>query len=111
MSDSLSSDLASLRIDRARAPRPSGGPLKTALVVLVGLGLLGAAYVYGKPYLEAKLFKTQVDVTAIALVSPAQAAVEFTATGYIVAQSVSKVSSKVPGKVAKILVKQSDLVK
>ncbi|MGC4090552.1 MAG: efflux RND transporter periplasmic adaptor subunit [Polyangiaceae bacterium] len=111
MSDSLSNDLASLRIDRTRAPRPNGGPLKTLLGVLVGLGVLGAAYVYGKPYLEAQLFKTQVDLTEISLVSPAQASVELTATGYIVAQSVSKVSAKVPGKVAKILVKQSDLVK
>lgn len=111
MSDSLSTDLAALRIDRAARRRPSGGRLKTVLTLLVTGGVLGAAYVYGKPYLEAKLFKTEVDVTEIALVSPAQAAVELTATGYIVAQSVSKVSAKVPGKVAKVFVKQSDLVK
>jgi RND family efflux transporter MFP subunit len=111
MSDSLSSDLAALRIDRDKGRGPSGGPLKTLLGVLIAAGALGAAYVYGKPYLEAKLFKTQVDVTEIALVSPAQASVELTATGYIVAQSVSKVSAKVPGKVAKIFVKQSDIVK
>jgi RND family efflux transporter MFP subunit len=111
MSDSLSSDLAALRIDRDKGRGPSGGPLRTLLGVLIAAGALGAAYVYGKPYLEAKLFKTQVDVTEIALVSPAQASVELTATGYIVAQSVSKVSAKVPGKVAKIFVKQSDIVK
>ncbi len=111
MSDSLSSDLAALRIDRANTRRPGGGPLKTVLALLVTAGALGAAYIFGKPYLEAKLFKTQVDVTEVALVSPAQASVELTATGYIVAQSVSKVSAKVPGKVAKIFVKQSDIVK
>ena len=109
MSDSLSSDLAALRIDRANTRRPGGGPLKTVVALLVTAGALGAAYVFGKPYLEAKLFKTQVD--EVALVSPAQASVELTATGYIVAQSVSKVSAKVPGKVAKIFVKQSDIVK
>jgi RND family efflux transporter MFP subunit len=111
MSDSLSTDLAALRIDRTRRPRGAGGPLKNVLGALVALGLLGAAYVFGKPYLEAKLFKTEVSVTEIILVSPAQASVELTATGYIVAQSVSKVSAKVPGKVASVHVKQSDVVK
>jgi RND family efflux transporter MFP subunit len=111
MSDSLSTDLAALRIDRTRRPRRAGGPLKTAFGVLVVLGLVGAGYVFGRPYVEAKLFKTEVAVTEIILVSPAQASVELTATGYVVAQSVSKVSAKVPGKVASVHVKQSDVVK
>jgi HlyD family secretion protein len=111
MSDTLSNDLAALRIDRTRRPSGSGGPLKTALGALVVLGLLGAGYVFGKPYLESKLFKTEVSVTEITLVSPAQASVELTATGYVVAQSVSKVSAMVPGKVASVHVKQSDVVK
>ena len=111
MSDTLSNDLAALRIDRTRRQRDSGGPLKTALGVLVTLGVFGAGYVFGRPYLEAKLFKTEVSMTEIALVSPAQASVELTATGYVVAQSVSKVSAKVPGKVASVHVKQSDVVR
>jgi HlyD family secretion protein len=111
MADSLSTDLAALRIDRSQGPRRAGGPLKTILGVLVVLGALGAGYVYAKPLIEAKLFKTEVRVTEIVVVSPAQASVELTATGYIVAQSVSKVSAKVPGKVSKVNVKQSDQVK
>lgn len=111
MADSLSNDLAALRIDRSRGPRRSGGPLKTLLGVVVALGALGAGYWYAKPLIEAKLFKTEVKTTEIVVVSPAQASVELTATGYIVAQSVSKVSAKVPGKVAKVNVKQSDKVK
>jgi HlyD family secretion protein len=110
MADSLSTDLAALRIDRSRGPRRAGGPLKTILGVLVVLGALGAGYVYARPLIEAKLFKTEVRVTEIVVVSPAQASVELTATGYIVAQSVSKVSAKVPGKVSKVNVKQSDQV-
>lgn len=111
MSDSLSTDLAALRIDRSQKPRrSSGGPLKAILWLVVGAAVVGAGYVFGKPYVEGKLFKTEVQVTEIALVSPAQASIELTATGYIVAQSVSKVSSKVPGKVAKVHVKQSDKV-
>ena len=70
-----------------------------AIVLVAGAGV--AAYALGMPYLEAKVFKTEVEVTEIALVSPAQASVELTSTGYIVAQSVSKVAAKVPGKVIK----------
>lgn len=110
MADSLSNDLAALRIDRSRGPRRAGGPLKTLLVVLLVLGLLALAYIYGKPLLEAKLLKTEVRTTEIVVVSPAQASVELTATGYIVAQSISKVSAKVPGKVSRVNVKQSDKV-
>jgi HlyD family secretion protein len=111
MPDSLSTDLAALRIDRTQRPPSTGGPLKTALILLVVLGIGAVAYTYGKPYAEAKLFKTEVAVTEVSSVSPAQASVELTATGYVVAQSVSKVSVKVCGQIAKVYVKQSDSVK
>jgi RND family efflux transporter MFP subunit len=100
MGDELSSDLASLRIDRTAARRP-GGRWGTLLVAVLLLGGGAAAYVLGMPYLQAKVFKTEVEFTEIALVSPAQASVELTSTGYVVAQSVSKVAAKVPGKVVK----------
>jgi HlyD family secretion protein len=111
MSDQLSSDLASLKIDRS-APRPKGkSPLGTIVVVLLLLGAAGAGYKLGLPYLEAAIFKTEVDVTEVITMSPSQASVELTATGYVVAQSVSAVASKVMGKVKKQLVREGAKVK
>jgi RND family efflux transporter MFP subunit len=110
MADQLSSNLAALKIDRS-APRPQGGRLRGLLTFVIVVGGLGAAYVFGRPYLEAKLFKAEVEVTEIATVSPAQATVELTSTGYIVPQSVTKAAPKVMGKVSKLLVKQGNEVK
>jgi RND family efflux transporter MFP subunit len=110
MDDRLASDLASLRIDRATRPR-SG----RAARVLVGLALLTAIVVVGwrvgAPVVEAKLFKTVVGVTEIALVSPAQAQVELTSTGYVVPQVQVDVSSKLVGRVAKVNVREGGRVK
>lgn len=111
MSDQLSSDLASLKIDRS-APRPKGkSPLGTIVVVVLLLGAAGAGYKLGLPYLEAAVFKTEVDVTEVITMSPAQASVELTSTGYVVAQSVSAVASKVMGKVLKQHVREGAKVK
>src|SRR5262245_41066970 len=101
MADQLSNDLAALRIERAPAPRQGGGWLGRLLVLALLGGAAAAAYSLGVPYLEAKVFKTEVEVTEVAVVSPAQASVELTSTGYVVAQAVSKVAAKVPGKVTK----------
>lgn len=99
MADQLSHDLAALRIDRTPAPRRGGGWVGRVLVTALVLGAGAAAYSLGMPYLEAKVFRTEVEVTEVSVVSPAQASVELTSTGYVVAQSVSKVAAKVPGKV------------
>jgi RND family efflux transporter MFP subunit len=109
MADQLSSDLAALRIERTAAPRPSNW-LGRVIILLLVLGAAGAAYAIGLPYLESKVWKTEVAVTEIALVSPAQASVELTSTGYIVAQAVSKVAPKVPGKVIKAYVREGSKV-
>ena len=110
MADQLSTDLAALRIDRAAPPR-RGGLVVRLLVVAVVVGALVAGYKLGLPYLEAKVFKAEIEVTEIAVVSPAQASVELTSTGYIVAQVTSKVAPKVPGKVSKSLVREGSQVK
>ncbi|HEX2871339.1 MAG TPA: efflux RND transporter periplasmic adaptor subunit [Polyangiaceae bacterium] len=111
MSDQLSSDLASLKIDRG-APRPKGkSPLGTIVVVALLLGGAGAAYQFGLPYVSSAVFKTEVDTTEVITVSPAQASVELTSTGYVVAQSVSAVASKVAGKVKAQRVRQGAKVK
>jgi RND family efflux transporter MFP subunit len=110
MADQLSSDLASLRIERTAPPR-RGGSFGKVLAVLLVLGAAGTAYALGVPYLKSQVMKAEVEITEIASVSPAQASVELTSTGYVVAQSVSKAAPKVPGKVLKAYVREGSQVK
>jgi HlyD family secretion protein len=109
MSSTLSSDLASLKIDRT-PKRASGGPFKSLLMWAVVLGGLAFAFVQGKPYLEAQFFKTEVDITEIAMVSPSQASIQLSSSGYVVPQVRSEVAAKVPGRVAKLFVREGDQV-
>jgi HlyD family secretion protein len=111
MPDELSSQLASLRINRA-APAPSrGGGLWRWLVALLVLGALGIAfYVFVVPRLAGEIFKTAVTYTEVLSVSPAEASVQLTSAGYVVPQRVSHVAPKVPGKVAEVFVVQGQRV-
>ena len=106
----LTSDLASLRIQREVDPnRPR--PLRTVLAALVVIGVLGAAWYFGYPAIEARIFKTEVTLTEVSMVSPAQASVTVTSTGYVVPQTISKVGAKVAGRVAKVHVQEGSVVK
>jgi RND family efflux transporter MFP subunit len=107
--DKLSSDLASLRIDRD-APAAPSTIRKVAVPSLVVVALAGAG-VYGYHRLEGALFKQEARTTEIAMISPSQADVTVTATGYVVPQITSKVGAKIPGRLAKINVKEGDTVK
>lgn len=111
MADDLSSDLASLRIDHEAGPPSSGRALKLALYAGVAVATAAIFYFIIYPNLQAKFFKTEVTVSEIALVSPAQASVKLTATGYVIAQTVSQVAAKVPGRVSEVRVKQGGEVK
>ncbi|MBI3725723.1 efflux RND transporter periplasmic adaptor subunit [bacterium] len=106
MADKLATDLASLRIDRD-APPPRRGWIVALLVVVALAG--GAAL--GARELAPSIFKTEVAVTEISLVSPAQQAIELTATGYVVPQRQAKVSCKLLGRIEKMHVKEGDRVK
>jgi HlyD family secretion protein len=109
MPSQLSQDLASLRIAReAPPPRRVWRPL--AVVVTI-VGVVAGAWVYGKPAIEARIFKTEVEVTEISTISPAQGAVDVTSTGYVIAQSVAKVGANVVGRVTKVTVKEGSVVK
>ncbi len=77
--------------------------------VAVAAGLVGAG-VAAWPYVEARLFKTEVVITRIALVSPVAASTSLTASGYVVPQVISKVASKIPGRVSKLHVREGDKV-
>lgn len=110
MSDQLSSDLASLKIDRSAPPRSRGVP--PALIWVVALGAAAyAAYAFGLPYVKARVLKPEVRFTEVAVYSPAQAAVELTSSGYVQPQLVSRVAPKVPGRVARVHVREGDVVK
>lgn len=108
MADDLSKNLASLKIDRS-AKKPPGRVWSRLgwLAALAGLGGIGA---YAAPMLEAKVFKTEVALTEVTLVSPAEATVELTATGYVQADINSRIAPKVPGRVAKVHVSQGQKV-
>lgn len=106
----LTEDLASLKIHREVNPN-RGGPLRAVIAVVLVLGFAAAAWIFGYPFLEARIFKTEVALTEISMVSPAQGSVTVTSTGYVVPQVISKVGAKVPGRVAKVHVKEGSTVK
>lgn len=111
MPDELSSQLASLRINRdAPAPNRGGGIWPRLLGTLGVAAALGAAYWFVAPQVESKLFKTAVRFTEVVSVSPAQASVQLTSAGYVVPQRLSHIAPKVPGKVAQVLVEQGQQV-
>src|SRR5688500_18157978 len=103
MADRLSQDLASLRIDREQAP-PSGGRTKVIIVLLVLAALGVAAVAFVVPLIRSKFLKTEVAVTEIVMLSPAQGQTNFSATGYVVPETISSVSAKVGGRVAVVKV-------
>jgi RND family efflux transporter MFP subunit len=110
VSDQLSSDLASLSIDRSS--RSSGGAAKRVVLWLVVLGALGyGIYAYALPQLQTQVLKTEVSVTELSTYSPIQASVELTSSGYVEPQRVSRVGAKVPGRVSQLHVRQGQKVK
>jgi HlyD family secretion protein len=114
MDDRLASDLASLRIDRQPATRSggAGGRVLRWVAVLAVLGGVGfGVWRYAVPSLESKVFKTEVSVTEVALVSPAQAQVQLTSTGYVVPQVQVDLSSKLVGRVQTANAREGSVVK
>lgn len=110
MSDQLSHDLASLRIDRT--PKPAGsGRAFGVIAAIVALAAVGGGVAVAYPYVEAQIFKTEIGTTSISMISPAQSSITLTSTGYVVPQKASKVGAKMPGRIAKMLVAEGDLVK
>lgn len=75
------------------------------------LAIVGGAAAFAYPRLKAQIFKSDVSITEISMVSPAQASITFSATGYVSPQVISKVGAKVPGRVARVAVKEGDVVK
>ncbi|MFO0564854.1 MAG: efflux RND transporter periplasmic adaptor subunit [Polyangiaceae bacterium] len=113
MSDRLTNDLASLKLDREAASGSSGAGawLKRLLVLALLVGLGAALWFVGLPMLEARVFKPEVAVTEITTVTPAQASVKLTSSGFVAAQVSSDVGPVVAGRVKSISVKEGDVVK
>jgi HlyD family secretion protein len=110
VADPLSSDLASLRIDRG-APAATRWYART-LLVLAALGALAAiVYVGVLPRVKGELFQQEVQITEVSMVSPVQSTVTVTSTGYVVPQVISKVGAKIAGRVSHVAVKEGDSVK
>lgn len=106
--DRLTSDLAALKIDREERPKRS---LVRPLVYLAILTLIGGlVWVLAVPYLKSQILRREVEVTEVAIISPAQSQVELTATGYIQALTVGKVAAKIVGRIAELKVKEGDVV-
>lgn len=111
MSDELSSDLASLRIDRNEPPARRSSALR-AVSIGVGVLALGVlATVFVAPKVEGTLFKTEVTKGEVTLISPAQASVSLSATGYVIPTVSARVGISFNARVAKVLVKEGDTVK
>ncbi len=110
MADPLSSDLASLRIDRGAPPAPR--PYARILLTLAAFALASAiVWLAVLPRVEGQIFQAEVTLTEIAMVSPVQSTVTVTSTGYVVPQVVSKLGAKIAGRVSHVAVKEGDTVK
>jgi len=109
MTDTLSDDLASLRIDRgAPPPPPRRARWAFAVAVVAGLALAARAAL---PELEARVFRPQVTTTEVASVAPAGVLVRVTSTGYVMPQRTAKVAAKVVGRVARVHVREGESVR
>lgn len=110
MNDQLASELASLRIDRSERRGTSSIPWRTLLGVVAVAGV-GAAVAASWSTITGTLFKPEVAVTEVVSLAPSQAAVDLTATGYVVPLVVAKVGSKVTARISKSTLREGDVVK
>jgi RND family efflux transporter MFP subunit len=114
MNDQLTADLASLSIERPVTPRTRTSHRARFARFVLSCGLLTVVGLVGYrvviPRASAEIFKTPVSLTEVALVSPAQGAVELTGAGYLVPQVTVEGSSRVSGRVAKVNVREGDEV-
>jgi RND family efflux transporter MFP subunit len=112
VTDQLSSDLASLRIDRSpQARRWSAKRIGFVVGFIAGTAIVVYFGMDRWKHLQAQLFKQEMRTTEVSVISPSQAEVQVTATGYVIPQLESKVGAKQPGRLQKVFVKEGDDVK
>lgn len=101
-------DLQGLRIDRSAAPKSRLAPAAIASAVVAVLAVAGT-WLY--PQIKGQFFRTEVVLTEILSVSPAQAAIVLTSTGYVKPDELSQVGAPIQGRIAEVFVKEGDTVK
>jgi HlyD family secretion protein len=104
---SLADELKSLRIEREEQPRRL--PRWGAAAVAVGIVAIVAAVLW--KVVAPRIFVPEVETTAVALVSPAQAQQLLVATGYVVPQRQANISPRIGGRVAELYVEDGTVVK
>ncbi|MFO0666255.1 MAG: efflux RND transporter periplasmic adaptor subunit [Polyangiaceae bacterium] len=111
--DQLSRDLQSLRISRDEKPAGQGsGKVLRWVAIAVLVPVIGFfVWRFASKKAEGALFKTEVSFTEVSSISPAQASVEVTSTGYVVPQLVAKVGSKITGRISKVHVREGMALK
>ena len=103
----LSQQLASLRLSRDEAPRPSGGGwLKVALICGVALAVVGGLAYGFRDRLDVKT----VDAVLVQLVQAGQEAPLFVATGTVTAPVTATLAPRTPGRLLRLLVQEGDEV-
>jgi RND family efflux transporter MFP subunit len=110
VADPLSSDLASLRIDRG-APSVSRSYTRLIVILAAVAAVAFGAYTLVVPRVKGEIFQQEIDITEVTMVSPVQSTVTVTSTGYVVPQVISKVGAKIAGRVTRVAVKEGDTVK
>jgi len=122
MTDQLDTDLASLRIDRSKdtelpvnakstGPSHMGGRVARTAVSVFLLAALASGGALAAPRVLALVSRQEVTADAVRMTVPSHAEVSLTSTGYVVAENVSHVGSKVMGRLSRMLVKEGDTVK
>lgn len=105
----LSQDLASLKINRDEGPGQRSAP--RFLLWVLGAAAFAAGGYFGVERVKGEVFKAEIALTEVSLISPAQGSITVTSTGYVVPQIIAKLGAKVPGRLAKVHVKEGDVVK
>jgi RND family efflux transporter MFP subunit len=106
----LSNDLQSLRIDRSGMSVGGKSRWGKPLAVVGVIAIVALAATAAKP-LFAGAIAEEVQLTEISSVSPSQASVEVTSTGYVIPQVTAKVGSKIAGRIAKVNIREGMSVK
>lgn len=81
------------------------------MVAIGAVAALVVGGVYGSRVAQGTLIKPEVEVTEVGWVSPAQATIDLTSTGYVVPQRVAKVGAKVTGRITQVHVREGQEVK